>query len=164
MILTILLSLVMMAGLFLMLLSGVGFIQDKKFFSSAPQEVQAVVQPREERFPGAHAIGWCMAVISILMMGGAVVYGAWDGIRNGFSFGQFFARFLIMLWGLKAYDILFFDAFLLCRSNFFPHFYPETKPVLGPHLFGYNKKTHLVHIVAMLIGSAVLGWVCTLLQ
>ena len=107
MILTILLSLVMMAGLFLMLLSGVGFIQDKKFFASAPQEVQAVVQPREERFPGAHAIGWCMAVISILMMGGAVVYGAWDGIRNGFSFGQFFARFLIMLWGLKAYDILF---------------------------------------------------------
>ena len=107
---------------------------------------------------------WCMAVISILMMGGAVVYGAWDGIRNGFGFGQFFARFLIMLWGLKAYDILFFDAFLLCRSNFFTHFYPETKPVLGPHLFGYNKKTHLVHIVAMLIGSAVLGWVCTLLQ
>ena len=105
-----------------------------------------------------------MAVISILMMGGAVVYGAWDGIRNGFGFGQFFARFLIMLWGLKAYDILFFDAFLLCRSNFFTHFYPETKPVLGPHLFGYNKKTHLVHIVAMLIGSAVLGWVCTLLQ
>ena len=50
------------------------------------------------------------------------------------------------------------------RSNFFTHFYPETKPVLGPHLFGYNKKTHLVHIVAMLIGSAVLGWVCTLLQ
>ena len=159
MITTIILALIMMAGLFLMLLSGVGFIQDKKFFTSAPQEVQNVVQPREERFPGAHAIGWCMAVISILMMGGAVVYGAWNGIRNG----QFFARFLIMQWGLKAYDILFFDAFLLCRSNFFTHFYPETKPVLGPHLFGYNRKTHLAHIIAMLIGSAVLGWACTAL-
>lgn len=162
MIITLLLSLILMVALFMMLLSVVGFIQDKKFFTSAPQEVQDVIQTRKERFPGAHTIGWCMAVISVMMMGGSVVYGAWNGIRNGFSFGQFFVRFLIMQWGLKAYDILFFDAFLLCRSNFFPLFYPETKSVLGPHLFGYNRKTHLIHIIAMLIGSAVLGWICTL--
>jgi len=36
MILTFLLSVLMMTGLFLMLLGGVGFIQDKRFFSSAP--------------------------------------------------------------------------------------------------------------------------------
>ena len=39
MLLTILLSAMMMAGLFLMLLGGVGFIQDRRFFSSAPREV-----------------------------------------------------------------------------------------------------------------------------
>ena len=39
MVLTILLAIMMMAGLFLMLLSGVGFIQDKRFFTSAPREV-----------------------------------------------------------------------------------------------------------------------------
>ena len=58
--LTILLAIMMMVGLFLMLLSGVGFIQDKRFFTSAPREVQDVVKPYEERFPGAHALGWFM--------------------------------------------------------------------------------------------------------
>lgn len=86
MLLTIVLSLVMMAGLFLMLLAGVGFIQDTRFFTSAPKEVQKVIRPRAKRFPGAHALGWCMGILSILMIAGAVVYGGWDGIRNGFGF------------------------------------------------------------------------------
>lgn len=41
---------------------------------------------------------------------------------------------------MEAYDILFFDWVLLCHSNFFPHFYPEVKGIVGPQLFGYNKK------------------------
>ena len=160
---TIILAVIMMAGLFLLLWAAVGFIQDKRFFTSAPKEAQAVVQPREERFPGAHAIGWVLAILAILMLVGPVVYGAWDGIRNGFSFGRFFARFLIMLWGLKAYDILFFDYYLLCRSNFFPHYYPEVKELYGPEIFGYNWKSHLVQALLMLAGSFVLAWICTLL-
>ena len=52
--LTILLSLITMAGLFLMLWSGVGFIQDKRFFTSAHKEILAVVEPKKERFKGQH--------------------------------------------------------------------------------------------------------------
>ena len=46
------LSLVMMAGLFLMLWGAVGFVQDKRLFSSAPKEALDVIQPKEERFEG----------------------------------------------------------------------------------------------------------------
>lgn len=164
MILTIILAIMMMAGLFLMLLAGIGFIQDKRFFTSAPREVQDVVKPREERFSGAHALGWFMGVISILMMVGAIVIGAVAGVYEGYGFGQFFLRFLVMLLLLKAYDVLFFDWVLLCNAgfNFFPHFYPETKEVLGRYLFGYNKKTHLMHIIAFPFISAILAWICTL--
>ena len=57
MLLTILFSIMMMAGLFLMLLGGVGFIQDKRFFTSAPKEVCDVVpELKPERFPGQHAM------------------------------------------------------------------------------------------------------------
>ena len=37
MLITLICSLILMAGLFLMLLSGIGFIQDKRFFTSAPK-------------------------------------------------------------------------------------------------------------------------------
>ena len=154
-----------MAGLFLLLLGGVGFIQDKKFFSSAPQQVRdAVPASRPERFPGQRAVGWAMIVLAFALMGGAFVLGAWDGIRVGFSFRQFVTRFLTMLLLLKAFDVLFFDFFLLCRAglNFFPHFYPEVKEILGLHQFGYNWKTHLTHILLFPVASMALAWVCTL--
>ena len=109
MLITLICSLILMAGLFLMLLSGIGFIQDKRFFTSAPKAVQDAVQPRKERFPGAHAIGWILAAVSLLMMGGAFAFGAINGIHEGYTFWQFFIRFLIMLLLLKAFDVLFFD-------------------------------------------------------
>ncbi len=163
---TLIFSIMMMAGLFLMLLSGVGFIQDKKFFSSAPKEVLAVVpESKAERFAGQNALGWIMIVISLALMIGAIFLGALDGISKGFYFWQFFGRFLIMLLLLKAFDILFFDWFLLCNAglNFFPHFYPETKKVLGRYMFGYNYKTHLVHIMLSPVVSAAFSWVCCMI-
>ena len=91
-------------------------------------------------------------------------YACYDGIRNGYSFMQIFVRLLIMLWGLKAFDIIVFDWILLCNSGFFPHFYPEVKEVLGPHLFGYNQKEHLTHIILSVPVSLILAAICTLFR
>ncbi|MBE6130045.1 MAG: hypothetical protein E7185_12340 [Erysipelotrichaceae bacterium] len=161
---TIILSLIMMAGLFLMLYAGVGLIQDRKIFTSAPKEVQEAVLPRNERFPGAHLLGWLFAAAAVLLMTGAVIYGARDAALNHFTFGQSFARFLVMLLLLKAFDIGFFDWFLLCNKGFgfFQRFYPEVGKVLSRQLFGYNWKTHLCHILASPLIAAVLAWICSL--
>ena len=155
------LSAVMMAGLFLMLWGAVAFVQDKRLFTSAPKEVQAAVLPKKERFPGARLLGWKLITLALLIMAGALFLGALDGIERGFGFWDFFARFAVMLLLLKAYDILFFDWFLLCRSGFFPRYYPETRTVLGPHLFGYNKKSHLVQALCCMAGSLLAAWICT---
>ena len=161
MLITLVLAVIMMAGLFLMLWGAVGFVQDRRFFSSAPKEALEVIQPKEERFRGQHIVGWIMLILSIVLMGGAMVCGAVDGIRKGFDFWRFFARFAAMLLLLKAYDILFFDYYLLCRSGFFPRYYPEVKAVYGPHIFGYNKKSHAVQAVLMILGALLLAWLCT---
>ena len=163
MILTIILSFIMMEGLFLMLWSAVGFIQNKRFFTSAPKVALEIIQPKEERFQGQHAVGWLMMILSLVLMGGAVILGAYDGIEKDCGFWQLFIRFATMLILLKVFDILFFDWVLLCNSNFFPHYYPELKNVYGPHLFGYNWKSHLIQIVLMLAGSLLMAWICTLL-
>ena len=161
---TLLASLIIMAAYFLLLYGGVGFIQDKKFFSSAPKEnLDAIPDKKPERFPGAHAVGWIICVTAILMFVSAFILAAWDGVKSGYSFLRFFARFLAMLYIMEIYDIFFFDWLLLCRSNFFPHFYPELKGVGGPHQFGYNKKTHILHFVIYIPACALLAWICTLL-
>lgn len=158
---TVLAILLMMPAYFLVLYGAVGFIQDKRFFGSAPKENLAAIPDKKERFRGAHLIGWLIEAVAILLFAGAAVLSVWDGVRNGFRFWNYFVRFLVMLYCLEIYDILFFDWVLLCHSNFFPHFYPELKGVVGPHMFGYNKKQHALHFVVYIPACAAAAWLCT---
>ncbi|MCD7885951.1 MAG: hypothetical protein LUI87_20015 [Lachnospiraceae bacterium] len=163
MVITIISILMIMLGYFLMLYGAVGFIQDKRFFSSAPKENLAVIPDKKERFRGAHVIGWLIVVFAVLLFIGAFALGIWDGVRNGFGFLKYFARFLIMLYGMEIYDILFFDWYLLCRSNFFIHFYPELKSVDRSHFFGYNRKEHIMHFLTYIPVCASMALGCGLL-
>lgn len=166
MLVTILLSIMMMLGLFLLLWGGVGFIQDKRFFSSAPKEALEVTPDHmPERFRGQHVVGYIMVLFAFALMGGAVVLGALDGIKNDYEFVEYFVRFMIMLLGLKAFDVIFFDWVLLCNQGFgfFTHYYPQVKEVYKPELFGYNKKTHITHVICFFPACALLSWVCTMI-
>ena len=97
MLFTIFLSFLFCAAMALMLIACVAFIQDNKFFSSAPKEARDVLIQREhELFYGARAIGWTLFLISVLMILGVGVIAVWDGIRSGFTFGQFFLRFVLL--------------------------------------------------------------------
>lgn len=116
MVITIVATLMVMAAYFLVLYGGVGFIQDKRFFSSAHKDILAVIPDKKERFRGAHIIGWVIAIIAVLLFAGAAVLSIWDGIRNGFTFLKFFARFLVILYCMEIYDILFFD-WVLCSAT-----------------------------------------------
>ena len=91
---TLLAIVMIMAGYFLVLYAGVGFIQDKRFFSSAPKENLAAIPDKKERFCGAHAIGWGIAIFALLLFAGAVVLAAWDGVQHGFGFWAFLRGFL----------------------------------------------------------------------
>ena len=162
MLVTILAAALLMVAYFLILYAGVGFIQDKRFFGSAPKEVLDAVPEKKERFRGAHAVGWGIAALALYLFAGAFALAAWDGVKNGFAFWGFFVRFVVMLYAMETYDILFFDWYLLCRSNFFPKFYPEVKGIMGPHLFGYNKKSHLLHYLLYLPACAALAGICLL--
>ena len=48
---TLLATLTLMLAYFLILYGGVAFIQDKRFFGSAPKENPAAIPDRKERFP-----------------------------------------------------------------------------------------------------------------
>lgn len=130
MLFTLFLAVVFCAAITLILLGAVAFIQEKKFFSSAPKEALEVFQPREkELFYGARAIGWALVVLSVLLIVGVAVAAVWDGFRNGYTFFQFFLRFVLIFTLYKLYDMICFDYFLLIRSHFFQHYFPEVESV-----------------------------------
>lgn len=160
---TLILSLVLMAALFLMILAAVAFIQSKKLFGSAPKDIQEVIRERPERFPGARLLGWTILTISVLAFPCAFVYGGWDGIRKGYDFWMFAGRFLTMLYLLQAFDMIFLDWYLLTKSRFYQHYYPETEGCAGFHQYGFNRREQLTKILLFPFAALLLAWVCTLL-
>ncbi len=166
MILTVFLAIVFCMAITLLLISAVAFVQDKRFFSSAPKEAQEVLKPRDrELFYGARTMGWVLIIISSLTILGGGVISIWDGLRSGYSFNQFFLRFVLILTIYKAYDMIFFDWFLLCKFHFFQHYYPEVESVYEDRKYGFNLKSQLLKLLVIFpAASALAAWVCTLFR
>ncbi|MCR4634245.1 MAG: hypothetical protein K5648_08980 [Erysipelotrichaceae bacterium] len=164
MLLTVFLALVCCTAITLLLTAAVVFVQEIRFFSSAPKEVRALLKPRdEELFPGARPMGWVLMILSMLAIAGAFVIAVRDGLRSGFTFIHFFLRFVSILSIYKAYDMIFFDWFLLCRFHFFQYFFPETAPALQDRKYGFNIKSQLLKLfVVFPTLSALAAWICTL--
>ena len=163
MLLTIFLALVFCGAITLLLVSAIAFVQDTRLFSSAPREARALLKPRkEELFHGARTMGCVMMIISVLTILGVGVILIWDGLRSDYTFGQFFLRFVLIFTIYKAYDMVFFDWFLLCRFRFFQHYFPETAPALQDRRYGFNLKSQLLKLLIIFPAvSAIAAWICT---
>ena len=163
MLLTIFLTIVFCAAMVMMLFAAVAFIQDNKFFSTAPKEAREVlIQRVDEPFYGAHAIGWTLFIMSILMSLGVFVIAVWDGVRSGFTFTQFFVRFLTILTVYKICDMVLIDGFLLLKYHFFQYYYPEARDVMQGRKYGFNIKSQLLKLFVIFPAvSALAAWICT---
>ena len=164
MLLTLFLTIVFCAAMAMMLFACVAFIQDNKFFSSAPKEAREVlVQRDKELFYGARAIGWTLFIMSVLMILGVGVIAIWDGFRSGFTFRQFFVRFLLIFTIYKICDMTLIDNFLLLKFHFFQHYYPEAADVMTGRKYGFNIKSQLLKLFVIFPAvSALAAWICTL--
>ena len=165
MIVTILLTLCSIVLLCLMILAATVFMPYRGLAKNFPKDVQEALRPRLDeidRQPKAPRIfGGALIVIMCLMFVGVFIFGGIDGRKNGFTFGQYLLRFLIIGLGTKAFDIIALDYFLLTKTNFFQNFFPETKGLAGWKDFGYNRKQQLSHIAVMLVSCCVLTFIFT---
>jgi len=164
MLLTIFLAIVFCAAMALMLLSVVAFIQDNRFFSSAPKEARDVIKQKDkELFYGARKIGWTLFILSILMILGVGVISIWDGIRSGFTFVQFFLRFVLIFTIYKLYDMILIDNFLLLKFHFFQYYYPEAENIMEGRKYGFNIRSQLLKLFVIFpAASALAAWICSL--
>ncbi len=147
----------------LMILTATVFMPYRGLAKNFPKDVQEALKPRLDEIdkqPKAPRIfGGIIIVIMCLLFVGVFIFGGIDGMHHDFTYGQYLLRFLIIAFGVKAFDIIALDYCLLTKTNFFPHFFPETKGCAGWQQFGYNRKQHLGQSVFMLICCLVLAFI-----
>lgn len=162
---TILLAVAGCALLFLGIWGVTVTMPTKLLAKNFPEDVQERLKPRTESLPMSpkRVLGW---IILIMFIFGYIVLfavGGLDGKAHGFTYWQFFLRFFIIGAVIKAFDIIALDYFLLTKTHFFQHYFPETEGCAGWQNFGYNRKQQLRQIVMIPICCAVTAWIFTLL-
>jgi hypothetical protein len=101
---------------------------------------------------------------TLYMIAGVGVISIWDGFRSGYTFWQFFLRFVSIFTIYKLYDMICFDWFLLCKFRFFQYYYPEVESVYNGRKYGYNIKSQLLKLLVIFpAASAFVAWICSLL-
>ncbi len=130
-----------------------------------PEDVQERIRPRIENLPMSpkRFLGWIILIPFLVGYIGLFVIGGIDGKKHGSTFPQFFLRFFVIGAVIKAFDIICLDYFLLTKTHFFQHYFPETEGCGGWQDFGYNRKQQARQCILILIGSAVTAWLFTML-
>jgi len=130
-----------------------------------PEDVQQKLKPRLESLPMTpkRALGWIILALFVAGYLALFIIGGINGLKRNFTFGQFFLRFFIIGAVIKAFDILALDWFLLTKTHFFQHYFPETEGCAGWQDFGYNRRQQARQCVMIVLGSAFIAWVFTLL-
>ena len=130
-----------------------------------PEDVQEKLRPRIENLPMSpkRILGWVILILLLAGYIGLFIIGGMDGKRHGFTFLQFFVRFFTIGAVIKAFDIICLDYFLLTKTRFFQHYFPETEGCAGWKDFGYNRKQQTRQCILILIGSLITAWIFTLI-
>ena len=88
MLLTILLSLILIAAIFGALCAAVGLIQNKKLFTTAPKDIQEAAREHPQRFPGQHVLGWKLAILCLPLRSARSSTAAGTGSKTASRFGS----------------------------------------------------------------------------
>lgn len=159
---TMILTLLMCGLLFLMIWAATYFYPWERLLEFFPKDIEEKARLHKPPFPRAPVIGWILMLLCMLGFIGVIVYGAIDGIQRGYDFGQFLVRFLIILFGVKVFDIIGLDYILITKTQFFQHYIPETKGCEGYYSFGFNRKQQIRQCILLPIAAVLIAWICTL--
>ena len=164
MVLTLILSLTGCISLFLAIWGVTVTMPTGLLAKNFPSDVQVCLKPRLESLPMSfkRVVGWIILIGFCILFLGLFIIGAIDGFKNGYTFLQFFRRFLIIAASVKVFDIVCLDYILLTKTQFFQHYFPETKDCIGWKQFGYNRRQQIRQCIIIpiccLIGALVLSF------
>lgn len=112
-----------------------------------PEDVRQAAKGHEEPPKSKQMIGYLLLALCLIAFLGGMFYLGIDGIRNGYGFWKLTLRFIIMLYIIKAFDIIVQDQWLVMTLGFYKKIFPETADCEGWKNRGFNNKNQLIRIV-----------------
>lgn len=126
-----------------------------------PKDIQEILKPGLNNRPMTfkRILGWILLIGFIGVYIGLFIYAGIDGRHHGFTFWDYFRRFFTMGAIMKVFDIVCLDYYLLTKTHFFQHYFPETEGCEGWKQFGYNYQQQIRQCVMILIGTILMAFV-----
>ena len=93
-------------------------------------------------------IAHCLLAFFLISMLVGIIYIGVDGIRNNLGYLQLTLRFIVLLYVMKAFDIIVQDQWLFMTVGYFKKIFPETSECEGWKNRGFNNKNQIIRIVA----------------
>ena len=112
-----------------------------------PEDVRLAASNHPEPPKGKQMIAHLLLAIFLIAMFGGMIYLGIDGLKSGYGFWQMTLRFIVMLYVMKAFDILVQDQWLVMTIGYFKKLYPETAECEGWKDRGFNNKNQIIRIV-----------------
>ena len=113
-----------------------------------PKDVQEAGRNHPEPPKGRQMIAHLLLAAFLIAVIGGIVYLGIDGLRSGYGFWRLTLRFVVMLYTMKAFDIVVQDQWLVMTVGYFKKIFPETADCEGWNDRGFNTKNQVIRIVA----------------
>lgn len=104
-----------------------------------------------------------LAIFLISMFAGMIYVGV-DGIRNDIGYWQLTLRFIVMLYVMKAFDIIVQDQWLVMTVGYFKKIFPETSECAGWKDRGFNNRNQIIRIIAYPFLCMIMAGVYTIIH
>lgn len=113
-----------------------------------PKDVQEAAKGHPEPPKHKQMIAHILLAFFLLSMLAGIVYIGIDGAKSGCGFRRLTGRFILMLYIMKAFDIIVQDQWLVMTVGYFKKLYPETAGCEGWKDRGFNNKNQIIRIIA----------------
>ena len=129
-----------------------------------PEDVRSAAKNHDEPQKVKQMIAHLLLAIFLIAMLAGIIYIGVDGIRNGCGFRKLTLRFIVMLYIMKAFDIIVQDQWLVMTVGYFKKIFPETADCDGWKDRGFNNKNQLTRIIVYPFLSMVTAGIFMLLR
>lgn len=112
-----------------------------------PEDVRLAAQGHPEPPLWKQLIAHALLAGFLLAMLAGMLYVGREGLRDGCGFWGLTLRFIVLLYAMKAFDIIVQDQWLVMTVGYFKRLYPETAGCAGWRDRGFNTRQQLARIV-----------------